>query len=259
MTHAHSAVKMYSDANPNRRQPAKKLGKSAFNYQDYTAERFLHYFHQVSIILRLRPKKVLEIGPGDYTVTDFLRRKGIVVKTLDNDPNLFPDYKGDIRKPLSVPEKFDLVLASEVFEHMDVSWLETILQNLKSVIVNGGYLIVSLPYSTIRLFPPRSDYGKIISCEGRLKTHMPFSYAQPFLTLLRGVYRLSKGQNLRSAFQYFVYPKYPDDNLEVHHWDLGFYPTTIRATRKKFAKYFQVIEEKASVQMNCVFFILKKR
>jgi SAM-dependent methyltransferase len=136
----------------------KALGESVFHYQDYTVYRFIHYFQQIHHVLNLEPKKILEIGPGDHTVTDFLRRKGgVVVKTFDNDPNLFPDYLGDIREELKINERFDLVLASEVFEHMNIKWLPIILENIKNVLVDGGYLVVSLPYSTIRLFPERRN------------------------------------------------------------------------------------------------------
>lgn len=238
----------------------KALKESPFNYQDYTVDRFIHYFQQIHHCLLLKPKKILEIGPGDCSVTDFLRRKGINVKTFDSDENLFPDYLGDIREKFKFDEKFDLVLASQVLEHINIKYLGAILENIKNILTEDGYLVVSLPYTTIRLFPKRSKYGKFISCEGRLYTYIPCYYIQPTLTLLRGLKQIFKrgGANLEFPFKYYVIPKYPDDKFDVHHWDIGFYPTTRRAIRKIFLRYFIIVEEKVYINTNCIFYILKK-
>lgn len=233
------------------------LRDSVFNYQDYTVWRFIHYYQQVHHVLRWRPRSVLEVGPGDHTVTDFLRRKGIAVKTLDSDPSLCPDYLHDIRLPLRVDERFDLILASEVFEHMRFERLGTVLENLKTVIVPGGLMIVSLPYSTIRLFPERPDYGRIVSCEGRLMTRVPYSSIQPLLTLLRGLKRLLRGRPLDDVFEPYAIPRFPDDKVDVHHWDLGFRPTTRRVVRAILRRYFEIVDERAYVNTNCVFFDLR--
>src|SRR5256885_1066493 len=169
----------------------KRLDDSVFNYTDYMPERFLHYYQQITHVRSFQPKRVLEIGPGDHTVTDFLRRKGIEVDTYDNDPKLEPTYLGDIRKELVTRGRYDLVLASEVFEHMNIKWLPQLLSNIRRVLAPGGILLVSLPYSTLRLFPPRRDYGRVISCEGRLHTHIPFYYLHTLLWPVRLLYRLA--------------------------------------------------------------------
>src|ERR1700694_3362087 len=93
-----------------------KLGDSPFNYDDYSAFRFIHYWQQIHHIRKLKPGKILEIGPGDHTVTDFLRRKGFGIQTLDNDSRLHPDYQRDIRERLNIDARFDLVLACEVLD-----------------------------------------------------------------------------------------------------------------------------------------------
>lgn len=236
-------------------------GNNTFSYyNDYTIYRFMHYFQQIRYVLKLNPKKVLEIGPGDYTVTDFLRRKGITVKTFDNDKNLFQDYVGDIRNGLDVDEKFDLTLASEVFEHMNIEYLDKILEGIKKCLSNGGYLVVSLPYSTIRLFPKRSRYGKIISCEGRFFTFIPFYWIQPLYTFIRGLYRIIfKGKSRKEAFKCFSIPESSlEDSPKVHHWDLGFRPTTRKSIRKIMSNHLNIIEEKIYYNTNCVFYILRK-
>ena len=134
-----------------------KLGNSVFNYKSYDEYRFIHYYQQINHILKLNPKSVLEIGPGDYTVTDFLRRKGIKVKTFDNDKLLNPDYIGDIRN-INIKEKFDLVLLSEVLEHVKFEYFEKIVRKLSEI--SKKWVVISLPYPHIRLFG-KSDAGTI--------------------------------------------------------------------------------------------------
>lgn len=237
----------------------KPLKESVFNYKEYAVYRFIHYFQQIHHVFILRPKKVLEIGPGDHCVTDFLIRKGINVKTFDNDENLFPDYFGDVRETLRVDDKFDVVLASKILEHLDISWLDKILENIKEVMTSRGYLIVSLPYSTIRLWPEKCKWSNFFSYNGRLFTYIPFYYVQPILTLLRSLKRIFLRQgNLKQALEYYVIPKYPDDRLDVHRWDLGCYPTTRRRVRKIFSRHFKIVQEKIYINTNCVFYILKK-
>jgi methyltransferase family protein len=234
------------------------LGASVFNYSDYTAERFLHYYQQIFHVLKHAPATVLEIGPGDHTVTDFLRRKGIAVETYDNDPRLGPTYLGDIRRDLVTTKRYDLVLASEVFEHMNVKWLPRVLTSLRGVMGHESVLVVSLPYSTVRLFPPRTTYGRIVSCEGRLHTRVPLYVADRLLWPLRAGHRLLVGRvGIRRALEARTMPAYPDDRFDVHHWDLGVAPTTRSAVRRIFQKQFVIADERAYVNSNCVFFVLR--
>ncbi|MBI3637923.1 MAG: methyltransferase domain-containing protein [Candidatus Rokubacteria bacterium] len=237
------------------------LGDSHFNYSDYTAARFLHYFQSVHHVMALHPKSLLEIGPGDHTVSDFFARKGVTVRTFDNDERLRPDYIGDLREPLPISERFDVVLASEVFEHFQFADLERILRNIEPVLGPRGHLVVSLPYSTIRLFPPRPRYGRVLSCEGRLHTGMPTYVIQAGLTVARGFYRTVRlREHPRKAFAFYrSFPNYPADRHDVHHWDLGVWPTTRRRVRQVFARFFDVIDERPYLGTNCVFFVLQAR
>ncbi len=239
----------------------RALGKSRFNYADYTEARFVHYFQQIRRVLALRPRRVLEIGPGDHTVADFLQRKGITVRTLDNDVDLRPDYVANLRRPLPIAESFDVVLASEVFEHFRFEELETLLAHVKAVLAPGGRVVVSLPYSTIRLFPPRGRSHAVLSCEGRLHTGLPYYALQAVLTVVRGLYRtLVRREPPRRAFAFYpAFVAYPADRHDVHHWDLGTWPTTRRRVRAVFARHFAVIEEHVERETNCVFFVLRLR
>jgi SAM-dependent methyltransferase len=236
------------------------LGDSIFNYSDYSPDRFLHYHQQLQFVLARRPSTVLEIGPGDHTVTDILRRKGIDVDTLDSDPKLLPTYLGDIRQPFAIDRRYDVVLASEVFEHMNIRWLPVVMANICRVMAPGGTLVTSMPYSTVRLFPPRSTYGRVISCEGRVHTHVPLHVADVMIWPLRALYRaLVQRSGLRHALAQRTFPVYADDRVDVHHWDLGVAPTTRSVVRRLLADQFLIDEERAFVNTNCVFFVLRAR
>jgi len=232
------------------------LGPSAFNYSAYGPERFLHYYQQITHALRFSPKTVLEVGPGDHTVTDFLRRKGVEVETYDNDPLLEPTYIGDVRQPLEVPKRYDMVLASEVVEHMNVRWLPSVLRNLRDVLKEDGVLVLSVPYTTLRLFDP---HGRIVSCEGRFQTGVPmyqfYRLAVPLLFFYRW---LVKGLPPGVAIRVPGIPDYADDRFDVHHWDLGYQPTTRRLVREILRKEYSILDEQVYLRTNCVFFTLKK-
>lgn len=239
------------------RDVVEALGDSPFNYTEYSAERFVHYFQQIQHVLALRPRTVLEIGPGDHTVSDFLRRKGITVKTFDNDPRLRPDYCGDLLAPLPIAERFDVVLASEVFEHFRFADLPRILDHVAAVMARAGSLVASLPYTTVRFFPPR---GGLMSCEGRLHTGIPYYVVQAGLTVVRGVYRtLRRGEPPRHAFAWYpAFEPHGGDRHDVHHWDLGTWPTTRRRVREVLRRRFDVTTERAYRGTNCVFFVMRK-
>lgn len=240
----------------------KKLADSIFNYKIYTKYRFEHYYLQISYILELNPKTILEVGPGDNTVTDFLRRKGFLVKTFDNDPSLKPDYLGDVRR-LNIEKSFDLVLASEILEHMDFKYFEPTVKKIRQHAKN--YAIISLPYTTIRLFPQKIQNkkllaygGRILSCEGRLHTFIPFKCIEPIYIFIRGMYRMIfLNQSKQQSFTPFV-PIFHDNDFKNHHWDVGCLRTGRKRVRSAIQKHFTIIKEKVHYNTNSIFYILKK-
>ena len=83
-------------------------------------------------------------------VSDYLKKMGCDVKTLDTDKRLSPDYVGNV---LNLPFKknsFDVVLCAEVLEHLPFSQFELGLKNLRKV--TKKYVILTLPeYSLFRI------------------------------------------------------------------------------------------------------------
>jgi hypothetical protein len=211
--------------------------------------------------LKTNARSILEIGPGDHMVTDFLRRKGLEVETMDNDPNLHPDYPRDIKRPWNLGKRFEAILAAEVLEHVPFRYLDAIAAQAAEHLTAGGCFLVSVPYSTIRLFPKDKRYGAFHSPRGRLPTGIPFSSVQGLITLVRGIYRFAiLRYTWKGSFRPFrLNPPADENDTTVHHWDAGYRPTDRKALREIFRKHFDVLEEKEYCPLNAIYFVMRRK
>jgi len=107
-------------------------------------DRWMSYWQQIESVLSLEPKKVLEIGIGNKTVTNYLREHGVEVVTLDINENLKPDIVASVEKMTLPDESFDVVLAAEILEHLPFEKFETCLKEIKRV--TKKYAVISLPH-----------------------------------------------------------------------------------------------------------------
>lgn len=74
--------------------------KHYFRLSYDSKERFISYWYQINEIIKLDPKRVLEIGIGNGFVSKYLKEKRVNVSTLDIDEKLNPDIVGSV---LDVP------------------------------------------------------------------------------------------------------------------------------------------------------------
>src|SRR3989344_6985651 len=84
-----------------------------YNLKYDTKERWMSYWYQVKEVLSFEPQTVLEIGVGNMTVSDYLKKLGIKITTCDFDKNLKPDVVASV---LSLPldrNSIDVVLCAE--------------------------------------------------------------------------------------------------------------------------------------------------
>jgi len=73
-------------------EPETRVGKSVYYSVAYdTKERIISFWHQISEVLRLNPIDVLEIGCGNKFTSEYLRKQGIKITTVDVDESLEPD------------------------------------------------------------------------------------------------------------------------------------------------------------------------
>lgn len=117
-------------------------------FRNYDKEtRWLSYWHQISAVLKTNPEKVLEIGIGNKTVTDYLKRRGIEVVTVDIDEELGPDHVCSVTELSNYFEKksFDTILCAEVLEHLPFKSFEGSLTEISKI--TKHYAVITLPHA----------------------------------------------------------------------------------------------------------------
>jgi 2-polyprenyl-3-methyl-5-hydroxy-6-metoxy-1,4-benzoquinol methylase len=130
----------------------KALTKDAYFNSDYAKVKQLDsQLNQFTEIYRLKPKTVLEIGPGNGFLTHLLRSFNIDVTTFDINPNLEPDVVGNILKlDQHFPDgSFDLVIAAEVLEHVEYRHFRDALKLLQSVTKKNAIITLPRAFHTI--------------------------------------------------------------------------------------------------------------
>lgn len=189
-----------------------------YDYQD----RWVSYWHQIDEVLKLKPKNVLEIGIGNKTVYNCLKKEGIKIKTLDIDKKLKPDFVADVLKMPLKNNSFDLILCAEILEHLPFEDFEKALSELKRV--SKKHIILSLPH----FGPP-----------------IKFSFKIPFLKEIKIALKIP-------------FPKKHQFHGE-HYWEIGKRGYSSKRIRKIIKKYFKVKKEFIPFENQYHhFFILKK-
>lgn len=108
-----------------------------------TPGRWASYWHQIDEVLALTPATCLIVGKGDGTIEDALTRAGVLVTTVDIDPELEPDVVADVLDLPFDEGSFDVVLAAQVLEHLPFDSFSRALRELSRV--TRGPAILSLP------------------------------------------------------------------------------------------------------------------
>ena len=108
-----------------------------------TKERFIGYWHQIYEIIKLEPKKVLEIGIGNSFVSKYLKERNINVTTLDIDKKLHPDKIGSVLNIPFTDSSFDVVSCYELLEHLPYNKFNKALSEIFRV--SKRYALLSLP------------------------------------------------------------------------------------------------------------------
>lgn len=117
--------------------------------------------HRIRLILKLINKcklhgTILDAGCGEGTLLKQLNHKNNILYGMDISKtaleNISPPIEenikfliGDISKQESLPPmKFDLIICSEVLEHLDDD--DTAIKNMNNLLNNSGKLIITVPY-----------------------------------------------------------------------------------------------------------------
>lgn len=123
-----------------------QITKDHYRRSSYDSkDRWVSYWYQINYVVARNPRKVLEIGPGNKTVTEALRKKGIEVTTVDIASDLNPDVIAPVTK-LPFPDRaFEGILAAEVLEHLPFNDFPKAISEIRRVA--GRFAVISLPHA----------------------------------------------------------------------------------------------------------------
>ncbi|MEI6267749.1 MAG: class I SAM-dependent methyltransferase [Methylococcaceae bacterium] len=122
----------------------KQVKKSHYEFNSYMSkQRWCSIWHQINEVQNLLPKNVLEIGPGTGLFKTVSANFGIIVETLDLDPELKPDHVCSATDMPFEDATYDVVCAFQMLEHLPY---ETALEAFCEMVrVCKHHVIISLP------------------------------------------------------------------------------------------------------------------
>lgn len=125
---------------------SKQVDSSHYEFGRYMSKaRWNSLWHQIDEVTRLKPKSILEIGPGAGAFKAITNIVGLHTETLDIDPELKPDHISSVFNIPFQDNTYDVVCAFQMLEHLPYE------KSLKAfgemVRVAKRNIIVSLPDS----------------------------------------------------------------------------------------------------------------
>jgi len=147
MNRYSSSVKVFDEPHTpytlRKELKANGVNKNKFidpNYSD-------SYLLQIRTIKDLNIKSILEIGPGDGTVGEYLKKLNISYCSIDNSNESKPTILTSLENldPTPYAKKYECVCAFQMLEH---SPYENFVQNIEKMKkMSSKYILISLPYS----------------------------------------------------------------------------------------------------------------
>jgi 2-polyprenyl-3-methyl-5-hydroxy-6-metoxy-1,4-benzoquinol methylase len=156
----------------------KQVNKDHYDFSEYVKkQRWASMWHQLDEVNKLKPNKILEIGPGPGLFKATASALGMNVETLDIDPDLKPDHVGSVFELPFENDSFDVVCAFQMLEHLPFDDSMVALSEMTRVAANN--VVISLPNAA---------------------TRWPISFTLPKLGQIR--FFIPKIQLLRSAHKF---------------------------------------------------------
>ncbi len=123
-----------------------QVNKDHYHTRSYNShERWNSYWHQIECIRSVSPTRILEIGPGNHTVADALKKDGKEVITVDIAGDIHPDVVASVLSLPFADNEFDLVSACEVLEHVRFEDVSHALKEIRRV--TRRYAVIGLPHA----------------------------------------------------------------------------------------------------------------
>lgn len=208
----------------------KKTGNAQVSPDHYLSqkydskERWVSYWYQINEVLSLNPRNVLEIGVGNKTVSDYLKKIGIKVVTCDFDKLLKPDIIANV---LNLPFKknsFDVVLCAEVLEHLPFTDLPKALGEIHRVV--KSHLVITLPhFSLTNIYIGAKVIPFIPKKQITIKVDFPFRHSfdgEHYWEIGKKKYDLGRVKKALIDSSFFIEKDYyPEENPRHHFFILS--------------------------------------
>jgi len=139
-----------------------QVTKDHYDFQEYISkDRWISIWHQIDEIARLKPERVMEIGPGPGVFKGVAAMLGIKVETMDIDPELHPDFVGSVLAMPFPDRAYDVVCAFQMLEHLPYEKSLQAFQQMARVARKN--VVISLPDAKVEwpfsVYIPR--HGKV--------------------------------------------------------------------------------------------------
>lgn len=169
-------------------------------------ERWVSFWHQIDEVVKLEPKNILEIGPGNKFVTNNLKELNLKITTLDVNDLYHPDVIASVLDMPFKDNEFDLILCAEVLEHLPLENFTEALKEIKRVTSNQ--VILSLPF-----------WGPLIY----------FKIKIPFL------------RTIKIFYKFYGFKKHEPGG--EHYWEIGKRGYSLKKVRQIINDEFKIREE----------------
>lgn len=122
------------------------------NFDRYGSNSARHMDRVVDLMRKTDCHSVLDYGCGKGGLVDAFRLRG--VKVQGYDPAM-PDFSES-------PEPADMVVCTDVLEHIEPDCLPAVLADLDRLTVKAAFLLIALRYDTTKTLPDGSNPHKIV-------------------------------------------------------------------------------------------------
>jgi hypothetical protein len=195
---------------------------------------WFRYYYLVKDVIRLGGKNILEIGTGSGLVKNCLAPIVNNYKVLDINPNLDPDFLGDVRVyNKKLENNFDIIIAADVLEHMPFEDLSKTIKNIFCYLKKNkrSYALITVPHRSSN-----------------------FLFMSP--TQIPHVFRVPSGfLSLGSFWRRFIKRKIWID--PYHSWEIGDGNITVKKVNSCFEKEKFIIQNYKKL-LYVDYFILQK-
>ena len=122
----------------------KQVERAHYDFKSYMSKaRWASFWHQLDEVQKMAPQNVLEIGPGPGLFKAIAAQFGIIVETLDIDPELHPDHVGSILDMPFPDGSYETVCAFQMLEHLPYE--HSIRAFEEMLRVSRRHVVISLP------------------------------------------------------------------------------------------------------------------